>query len=164
MSVPAATPSREVTGYRIPSLGYRIVIAALKLIPSFVLLILLPVAALTFLGAHGVSLPISTYAVEVWGIALIAVGTARYISKPTAAFGPLSIAASTVSFLYLYYALSLSPYRLVVPGGSASLVAGYSMFLELMMIVPAIGIVVGILVTVEDVRSPKERLPFDFPA
>jgi hypothetical protein len=38
------------------------------------------------------------------------------------------------------------------------------MFLELVMIVPAIGIIVGLLITAEDARAPKERLPFDFPA
>ena len=38
------------------------------------------------------------------------------------------------------------------------------MFLEVAMIIPVIGIVVGLLTTVEDARAPEERLPFDFPA
>lgn len=164
MSGPTLSRSRDAPGYRIPSLGYRILVGALRLIPSFFLLIALPVAALSFVASRGISLPISTGAVTVWGLALIALGTARYILKPTPAFGPVSIAASFVALLYLVYAVSLSPYRLGLPGGSASVAAGYSMFLELVMIVPVIGIVVGILVTIEDSRSRTERLLFDFPA
>jgi len=157
-------PQSETAGYRIPSLGYRILVAALRLIPTFFLLIALPVAALSFASARGIALPISTYAVTVWGIALMSLGAARYILKPTRAFGPVSIAASAVALVYLVYALSLSPYRLTVPGGSASIAAGYATFLELVMIVPAIGILVGILITIQDAGSRTERLLFDFPA
>ncbi|MGA3021362.1 MAG: hypothetical protein ABSE66_00940 [Thermoplasmata archaeon] len=157
-------PAQETGGYQIPSLGYRILVAALRLIPSFFLLVALPVAALTFVNSRGIALPISIFEVEAWGLVLLALGTARYISKPTRAYGPLSVAVSLMALLYLLYALTLSPYRLVIPGGSASVAAGYSMFLELAMVVPAIGIVVGLLITFEDARSPKERLPFDYPA
>jgi hypothetical protein len=161
---PAVARTSENVGYRIPSLGYRIVVAALRLIPTFFVLIILPVAALSYASSRGIALPISTYAVTVWGIVLISLGAARYILKPTRAFGPVSMATSLAGLLYLLYAISLSPYRLVIPGGSASLVASYSMFLELLLIVPAVGIVVGILVTIEDARSRTERLLFDFPA
>lgn len=154
----------ESAGYRIPSLGYRILVAALRLIPTFFLLIALPIAALNFASSHGIALPISTYAVTFWGLALIALGTARYIARPTVLFGPLSIATSLAGLLYLAYAVSLSPYRVTLPGGSASVAAGYATFFELVTIVPAIGIVVGLLTTIEDARSPTERLPFDFPA
>jgi len=160
----AFVPMQETGGYQIPSLGYRILVAALLLIPSFFLLVALPVAALTFVNSRGIALPISIVAVIVWGFLLLGVGTARSILKPTRAYGPLSVAASLVSLLYLLYLITLSPYRFVVPGGSASIAAGYSMFLELVMIVPAIGLVAGLLTTVEDARAPKERLPFDYPA
>jgi len=161
---PAPRPTDEALGYHIPSLGYRILVAGLRLIPAFFLLVALPAAALTFLSSQGISLPISVFAVTAWGIALIALGAARYVLKPTRAYGPVSILASLVALLYLFYLVSLSPYRLVLPGGTASVVAGYALFLELLMILPAIGIVVGILVTIEDARSRTERLPFDFPA
>jgi len=168
MSAPGAKspapPSTEAGGYQIPSLGYRILIAALGLIPSFFLLIGLPVAVLTFVSSHGVALPISVDAVIVWGFVLLALGAARSILKPTAAYGPLSIATSLVTLLYLAYALSLSPYRLTIPGGSATVAAGYAGFLEIAMIVPALGRLAGVLTTVEDARAPKERLPFDYPA
>lgn len=161
---PSGPVEREAPGYRIPSLGYRIVVAALRLIPAFFVLIALPVAALTFVQSRGISLPISTYAVTVWGIVILGIGAARYVLKPTRAYGPLSIAASGATLLYLYYALTLSPYRLTIPGGSATVIAGYALFLELLMIVPALGIASGVLTTIEDARSRTERLPFDFPA
>jgi hypothetical protein len=157
-------PKQEAGAYRVPSLGYRILVAALRLIPSFFLLVALPVAVLAFVNSQGVAIPISTNAVIVWGFLLLGLGTARSILKPTRAYGPLSVATSLVSILYLLYLIALSPYRLVVPGGSASIAAGYSMFLELAMIVPAIGLVAGLLITIEDARAPTERLPFDYPA
>ncbi len=161
---PKPAPPRVVTGYHIPSLGYRILVAALRLIPSFLLLIALPIAVLDFASSKGLAIPISTSAVAIGGLALLALGTARYIAKPTRAFGPLSIANSLAGAVYLLYAISRSPYRLVIPGGSATVVAGYATFLELMLLAPLFGIVAGILTTIEDARSPTERLPFDFPA
>ena len=163
MSAPVPSVAPEAPGYHVPSLGYRILVAALRLIPAFFLLVILPVAVLTFVNSKGISLPISTTVVTEWGVLLIALGAARYVLRPTRAFGPVSIAASFVALLYLVYAASLSPYRFTVPGGSASIAAGYALFLDLMMIIPAIGIVVGALVTVED-RNFPERLVFDFPA
>jgi len=164
MSAPASAAPRIAPGYRIPSLGYRILVAALRLIPAFFLLIALPIAVLEFASSKGIALPISTAAVAVGGLALLALGAARYIAKPTRAYGPLSVAASLAGLVYLLYAISRSPYHLVIPGGSASVIAGYSLFLELMLIAPIFGIAAGILTTIEDARSPTERLPFDFPA
>lgn len=151
-------------GYQVPSLLHRIVVAAIVLIPSFLLMVALPVAVLTFVQSRGIALPVSTGAVTFWGTVLLALGTARSILKPTAAYGPLSVATAFVSLLYLVYLVSLSPYRFVIPGGTATFSAGYSSILEVMMIVPALWIAAGVLATVEDVRAPKERLPFDYPA
>jgi len=165
MSAPRGrvTFASEQTGYQIPSLGYRILMAALRLIPSFLLLVLLPVAALAYVNARGYALPISEDAVAVWGILLVAIAAVQYILKPTPAYGPLTVLYSAVGLAYLAYAITLSPYRFVLPGGTASVAAGYSEFLELLLIVPALGILAGLLTTVEDLRTPKERLRFDFP-
>lgn len=157
-----ATP--ETLGYRIPSLPYRIVIAVLRAFLSFVFFVAIPVAALAYVHSRGLAIPVPIAAVTTWGVVLLVLSAARYILKPTAAYGPLSIALDGVFFGYLYYLLLLSPYRFVVPGGSVSLAAGYSLFIEILMIVPAVGILAGILTTIEDVSHPKERLPFDYPA
>ena len=167
MSAPAPAPTAptpEELGYRIPSLAYRILVAALRLILSFVVFVALPVAVLAYVHSRGVAIPISIAAVTTWGVLLLVLTAARYILKPTVAYGPLSIAVSGVFFAYLYYLVLLSPYRFVIPGGSASVAAGYSEFLEILMIVPAVEILAGILTTVEDAVHPGERLPFDYPA
>lgn len=160
----AAPPAREVVGYKVPSLGNRILVAGLRLIVSFVVLITVPVAVLTYVHSRGIAIPVSVAAVTTWGIVILALGAARYVLKPTVAYGPLSILVSGAFLAYLYYLVLLSPYRFVVPGGTASIAADYSMFLELLMIVPAVGILAGVLTTIEDVAHPKERLPFDYPA
>ena len=159
-----ASPTPEAAGYRIPSLAYRIIVAALRLILSFVLFVGLPVALLAYVHSRGINIPISIAAVTAWGIVLLSLSAARYVLKPTVAYGPLSILLSAVFFAYLYYLVTLSPYRFVIPGGSATVAAGYSMFLEILMIVPVVGMIAGILTTIEDISSPKERLPFDYPA
>jgi hypothetical protein len=151
-------------GARIPSLGYRILVAALRLILSFVVFVALPVAVLAYVHSRGLAIPVSIAAVTTWGLILLVLTAARYILKPTVAYGPLSIAVAAVFFAYLYYLVLLSPYRFVLPGGSASIAAGYSEFLELLMIVPAVEIIAGILTTIEDAVHPGERLPFDYPA
>jgi len=159
-----APPTPEVLGYRIPSLAYRVLVAALRLILSFILFVGLPVALLAYVHSRGIAIPVSIAAVTTWGVVLLALSAARYVLKPTAAYGPLSILVSAVFFAYLYYLISLSPYRFVLPGGSASVAAGYSMFLEILMIVPVVDLIAGILTTVEDFAYPRERLPFDYPA
>jgi len=159
-----APPAPPALPYRIPSLAYRILIAGFRVILSFVFFVALPVAVLAYVHSRGVAIPISIEAVTTWGLVLLVLSAARYVLKPTVAFGPLSVALSGVFLAYLYYLVLLSPYRFVIPGGSASLAAGYSMFLEILMIVPALGILAGILTTVEDVAHPGERLPFDYPA
>ena len=168
MSAPAnvagAPPAAPALPYRVPSLAYRILIAGFRVILSFVFFVALPVAVLAYVHSRGVAIPISIAAVTTWGLLLLILSAARYVLKPTAAFGPLSIALSGVFLAYLYYLVLLSPYRFVLPGGSASLAAGYSLFLEILMIVPAVEIVAGVLTTIEDVAHPGERLPFDYPA
>lgn len=155
--------SPEALGYRIPSLPYRILIAALRAVLSFVFFVAVPVAALAYIHSRGIAIPVSIAAVTTWGIVLLALSAAKYVLKPTVAYGPLSVALALVFFLYLYYLLSLSPYRFVVPGGTVSLAAGYALFIEILMIVPVVEMIAGFLTTVEDLWSPRERLPFDYP-
>jgi hypothetical protein len=150
-------------GYRIPSLGWRILGGALRLIPLVVLLIGLPVGILTFLQSHGISLPLPIATVEYAGIAITALVVARYILKPTPAFGPLSIATAVVELVYLYVVLVNATYLLEIPGADVGVAISYGNLILLLMIVPALALGAGILTTIEDVVTPKERLPFDFP-
>ncbi|MGA9839821.1 MAG: hypothetical protein WBE40_03380 [Thermoplasmata archaeon] len=157
---PAAAPA---PGYLLPSLGWRILGGALRLVPLVVFLIGLPVAALTFLQSNGISLPVPILTVEVAGIAITALIVARYILKPTVAFGPLSIATSAVTLLYLWVIFVDATYHLAIPNADVGLAIGYGSLILLLMVGPALALTAGILTTIEDARSPKERLPFDFP-
>lgn len=162
MSAPYPSPPPPGS-YHIPSLGWRILGGALRLIPLIVLLVGLPVAALTFLQSHGIALPIPIATVEAAGIAITALVVARYILKPTALFGPLSIATSALTLGYLYSILLDATYRLTIPNVDIGIAIGYRNLILILLIVPSLGLAAGILTTIEDVTAPRERLPFDYP-
>ncbi|MGI0130855.1 MAG: hypothetical protein ACREEC_12030 [Thermoplasmata archaeon] len=160
----APTPSPSAPGnYRIPTLGWRILGGALRLIPLVVLLIGLPVAALTFLQSHGISLPIPIETVEAAGIAITVLVVARYVLKPTGAFGPLSIATSAVTLVYLYLIFVDATYHLAIPNAGVDIAIGYRNLILLLLVVPTLALGAGVLTTIEQALAPGERLPFDFP-
>lgn len=159
----APTPPPTVVGYRIPPLGWRILGGALRLVPLVVFLVGLPVAALTFLQSHGIALPLPILTVEIAGIVITALIVARYILKPTAAYGPLSVATSAVTLVYLWVIFVDATYRLAVPGVPVTVSIGYGLLILVLMVGPVLALTAGALTTVEDARAPKERLPFDFP-
>jgi hypothetical protein len=150
-------------GYRIPPLGWRITVGALRMIPLVILLVGLPAAALTFLASHGVALPLSILTVTIFGVAISALSTARYIAKPYRLYGPISIAAGAVTLLYLLIVLSQSTYTLALPNTPVTLTISYTELIELLLIVPLLSLAAGVVTAIEDSRSPQERLPFDFP-
>jgi hypothetical protein len=158
------TPSGPPVGtYRVPSLGWRILGGALRLIPLVVILVGVPVAVLTFLQSHGITLPIPITTVEYAGIALTILIVARYILKPTAAYGPLAIASAAVTLVYLYVVLLDATYHLGIPGSGVTVSIGYGNLILLLMIVPALALGAGAMTLIEDASAPKERLPFDYP-
>lgn len=150
-------------GYRIPSLGYRILAGGLRLIPLLVLLVGVPDAVLAFLSSRGITLPVSLLTVTVAGIAISVLSAARYVLKPTRAYGPVSALTSGVTLVYLFVLWLGATYRIAVPNSSLVLTIGYAKLIALLLIVPAVALLAGLVTTVEDVRSPQERLPFDFP-
>lgn len=164
---PAPTPLGSVppgVGYNVPSLGWRILGGGLRLIPLLIALVGLPVAALTFLSAHGIAPPIPIATVEYAGIAIAVLVTLRYILKPTAAYGPLSVATSAVGLLYLYVIWLGATYRVSIGNSGAGIQLGYADLILLLMIGPALALIAGIVTTYADVAHPGQRLPFDYPA
>ncbi len=165
----AGPTSQSVTGpiegvdYRIPSLGYRILAGGLRLIPLMLLLVGLPAAILLYASSLGIPLPVSVLTVSVFGFALAVLGAARYVAKPTRAFGPISMMASSVAIAYLIVLFQSSPYRLTLPGSGTSFGVGYASLVLLLLIVPALSLFAGLVTTIEDACHPRERLPFDFP-
>lgn len=150
-------------GYRIPTLGWRITVGALRLIPLVLLLVGLPLAALAFLVSHGIPLPLSAYTVAVFGVVISALATARYVAQPTRFFGPLAVATSVVTLLYLRIFLSASTYTFSLPNWDFGVTITYLELLELALLVPTLALAAAVVTTIEDLRSPRERLPFDFP-
>ena len=150
-------------GYRIPALGWRIAFGGLRMIPLVLLLVGLPAAALAFLGAHEIALPLSILAVTGFGVAITAVSTARYIARPTPWYGPLSIASGAVTLLYVLVILASPTYTFSVPGAHLTVTVGYRELLEILLLVPALALLAGIVTSIEDLRFPRERLPFEFP-
>ena len=160
MSAPTPPPA---VGYRIPSLSFRILAGGLRLLPLIVLLVGLPDAALTFLQSRGIQLPLSILTVTVAGLAIAVLSTARYVLKPTRAYGPLSIAVSLVTIAYLLTLYLIGTFVLNLPGHAISIGLGVTGIVGLLLLVPAISLLAGIVTTVEDLRAPRERLPFDYP-
>jgi hypothetical protein len=162
-SAPTVVSPRPET-YQVPSLEYRILAAALRLIPLLILFVGLPVAVLNYLSSRQVSLPVSVVTVETFGIAIAVLSTARYIAKPTRAYGPVSMATSAVALAYLFTLWLEATYRIMVPSSAVTISIGYGGLIDLLLAVPALALLAGLVTTVEDFRSPTERLPFDFPA
>jgi hypothetical protein len=160
----AATTTAARYGYRIPSLGYRILGGALRLVPAVLLLVGIPAGILAYASSRGISLPISIVTVSVFGFVLAILAAVRYIVKPTRLFGPISMAASAVAIVYLVLLYRTSPYRFAIPGTQATLGIGFTDLVLLLLLVPAITLGAGLVTTIEDVRHPSERLPFDYPA
>lgn len=150
-------------GYRIPSLGWRILAGALRLIPMVLLLVGLPGALLAFLLAHGIAAPLSILTVTIFGILICAFATARYIGKPTRLYGPLAVATAVVTLLYLRVILAASTYTFSLPNSDFTLTFSYLELIELLLVVPTLAVAAGIVTTIEDLRAERERLPFDFP-
>jgi hypothetical protein len=161
-----ASPPRpvETTAYSVPSLGYRILAGGTRLVPLIVLLVILPVAALMYLQSHGITLPVSVATVTVAGLIISVLSTVRYIARPTAAYGPVSVATSLVTIVYLLVLWVQSTYRIAVPNSSVVIAVGYTELLELALLIPALALAAGLVTTVEDLAHPRERLPFDYPA
>jgi len=162
VSDPAGPPPRR-EGYEVPPLGSRILAGGTRLVPLLVVLVVLPVALLQYLAAHQVSLPVSVVTVAVYGVAISTLSTARYIAKPTRAYGPLSMATSAAALSYLFTLWLQATYHISVPNSAVTISVGYVDLVDLLLLIPALSFVAGFLASVEDLRSPTERLPFDFP-
>jgi hypothetical protein len=160
----SASGAPPPAGYRIPSLGYRILAGGLLLLPLLVLLVGLPDGLLAFLQSKGINLPISILTVTLAGLAIAVLSTARYILKPTRAYGPVWMAGSAVAIAYLLTIYAAGSFVFNVPGHAIAIGIGFAGLIGLLLIVPALSLCAGIVTTVEDWRSPGERLPFDFPA
>jgi|GEM_PF-515554 len=155
-SAPAAEPP-----FRRPSLTRRAIVGVALLIPAVLFWWIVPARLLGDATDLGLSSGVSGYWLAVGGIVLSILGVVCYVVRPTRAYGPASIAASAASVVYLWLLVPLSHVTIGFGSGtSASL--EYGTILELLAIVPAIGLAVGVVILVEDLRHPDERLRVEF--
>jgi hypothetical protein len=149
--------------YKIPTAKRRAIIAGLYMIPGVLLYVVLPYGGLSFLTRFGITTGYSLTFIVVAGLALAVLGSLCYYFRPTRAYGPLCMASSAGSIVYLLILASGSVITINI-GNSGSFALDYHGLLLLFAIVPAIRLGSGVLTTLEDALRPGERLPFDFPA
>lgn len=149
--------------YRIPSLAYRLTIGSFRFLLLVIALVIVPVAVLGYLQNLSLPFPISIETEVVYGLLLSALLTARYIVRPTRAYGPVGMAAAAVTIAFLVTLLLQSTYHLNVPQTPLAISVVFTRFVELLLIVPVLSLMAALVTTVEDARFPAERLEFDFP-
>jgi hypothetical protein len=164
-------PAADGTGYapatstptaHIPALARRLTIGSLRLIPLVIAYIVLPNLAIQQLQGYGVVSGIPSATLFGFGILLAALSTAAYVARPSGAYGPLATLSSVAKVVYLVYLSGFAWVAIAVSNVGVQLQFGN--LLLLLAVVPAFGVVAGIVTTVEDARHPGERLPFDYPA
>lgn len=147
---------------KIPSLPRRLVVAGLLLVPLLLFWVGLPTIALHELGAHGIGSSLGVATVSVVGVALSVLAAARYVLRPTRAYGPMAFLVAVATSAYLLAIVPFATLSLTI-GSSVDLTLNYAPALTLFAIIPAFAAAAALLTTVEDGMRPGERLPFDYP-
>jgi hypothetical protein len=153
--------SPAVDRARYPTASSRI---GLGIVVGFLLavaFVALPYVVLSGLGRFGLQPALDSRTVLWAGAILAGLGAARYVLKPSRAYGPSSIAYALGWIAYLAWLIAQSPIAFTFRGATISL--GYGTFLLAAMVVPVLGLVAGFVTTIEDAAYPGDRLPFDFP-
>lgn len=146
---------------RVPSLARRLAGAALLVVPLFLALVGLPYELLTRLAPLGVTVGPSLAAIEVSGAAIALLTGARYVLRPTAAFGPVSMALSLVALGYLLIVIPVASVH-VAPAAAVTVAIGYAGFLWLLLGVPVLGLAAAALVTYADAKYPGVRVAREY--
>ena len=171
MSAPeaAATPAGSIrpgprpVNYRVPSFGHRLTIGLLQFFLLVIALVVIPVAMLGYLQSLAITLPVSVTVEVAYGLALSVLLAARYVVRPTRAYGPVSMAVAAVTIVFFVTLIIQATYRFNVPQTTVAISIVYVRFFELLLLVPVFSLLAGLVTTIEDIRSPTERLPFDYP-
>lgn len=150
-------------GVELPSVPRRVALGLLRVVPVLVLLVGIPALLLGELTSAGIRSNVGLVTVSFGGLLFTAFSTARYILRPTRAFGPVGIARGGAAFAYLYYLIPSA--SLVIPAGMhSSLTLSYASVLEALLVVPILMVVTAGVVTVQDRRGLAARLRADFPS
>jgi hypothetical protein len=145
----------------IPSLSRRIAWASVRAALLLVAIVVVPWYALNVLSGYGVGTPVPFLGLALLGVAFAGLGAARYISRPTRAFGPMTIAASLVSFAYLLYLIPIATVGFQ-HANDVSVAINFGRFLQYCLIAPLFGLASGAVTTYEDFARPNERINYEY--
>ncbi len=149
--------------YRIPSLTYRIFIAGLMGLGLVILLVLIPDQLVYTAKYYGASFQLPEGELVGFGAAISLLSPLAYILKPTRLYGPIFALKSLLVLLYLLVLANVAYLTFIFPHGEATATFGFVALVTLVAIIPALKLVSALVTTAEDLKDPKERLPFDFP-
>jgi hypothetical protein len=154
-----------VLEYLPPSILRRIVVGSLSLIILAVVIVVLPLWLLGLVGQHGVASSIPTALVLIGGAVIIVLNTSAIVTKFDRVYGPFTAASSAASLVYLLILAQYATIHYSSSGGGTAIAAAvdYSAFIRLLLIVPGLGVVSGVFMTMQDWFFPQKRLPLDFP-
>jgi hypothetical protein len=141
------------------------VIGVILFVLLLAVLVILPLWLLGIVGQHDVGYGVPSVLVLYGGLAIVVLNTLAWVAKAERIYGPLCIAASLVSLGYLLTLMQYASIQYSTSGGGTAITAAvsYGDFIKLLCIVPAIGLVSGLFMTLQDLFHPKARLPKDFP-
>lgn len=148
---------------RIPGLARRLVVGTSRFVGLAIALGWVPYEILVRLAAFHVVSGVPPDDLLVAGVGLAFLAAARYVAKPSRAYGPVAMLAGAAGVAYLLW-LGAHATLVIAPFSRVGLTISYGAVLDLLAIAPALRLVAGAVTTVEDLRRPGERLPFDFPA
>jgi hypothetical protein len=145
----------------IPSLGRRVAWAVVRAALLLIVIVVVPWYLLSRLSAYGIGTPVPILGLALLGGLFAGLGAVRYISRPTRAFGPMTIAASMVSIVYLLYLIPIASIGFS-HADNVSVAIDFGRFLQYCLIVPVFGLASGSVTTYEDFARPRERINYEY--
>ena len=158
---PAAPAATDRPVLLIPSLSRRVAWACVRAALLLIAIVVVPWYLLNTLSGFGIGTPVPFVGLAVLGVAFAALGAVRYVSRPTRAFGPMTIAASLVSFAYLLYLIPIASIGFN-HADNVSVAINFGRFLQYCLLAPAFGMAAGAVTTYEDFARPNERINYEY--
>ena len=150
-------------GVRLPSLGRRLFVAGVILVPLLLLTIGVPTYLLGLVGSRGGSSPLSGLQLTAGGLAVSGLVASAYVLRPTRAYGPLVAVRGAVTAAY-FVSLSTVATVIIPLGGGAAAAANFGALLRWFALVPLFALVGGVLFAASDARDLHARLRVEYPA
>lgn len=158
----SAGPPAQVPQARPVSVMRRIPLGVVTALFLGLVFVALPWFLIPIVTNHGIVVASNYLVLAAVGTVFAVFEGARVTLKPTRWYGPLWIVSSAAFLSYLVYLASKAVISLQFIS-NLYIAVGYSLLLALLAIVPALTLCASIVTTIEDLRHPGERMPFDFP-